>query len=711
MADFLLEIGVEELPASYIQPALKGLSFAAGAALSSAGFESGEIKGAATPRRLAIFISGLPGKEPDKLEEVTGPSEAAAFDKDGKPTKAALGFARAQKARVEDLKVKETRRGRYVFILKKTPGRKTAEVLARVLPGVIRRTSFPKSMLWPGSEVAFARPIRWILALLGTRLVPFELAGVKAGRFTYGHPFLSSPRRVGSGKRLSLPRADWQLYLAKLKENFVIVDMAERQSLIKKKASRILARQGLSLEEDERIDEVAGLVEYPTVALGAFPEKFLILPEPILTEAMWEYQHYLPVRDGKGRLVPKFIVVTNRAPRAAREIVKGNERVLVARLADAEYFFEQDKKRALAERVEDLEGVLFEERLGSYLERTRRLEELARFLAGELSLSQEKVNYARRAAHLSKADLTTQAVGEFPRLQGIMGCQYAELCGEPGEVAAAIAEHYLPRFAGDKLPETEVGRAVALTDKFDLIVACFAVGLRPTGSQDPYALRRAASGIIRIVLEAGVEISLKSVLTAAEKLLPPTVRPESRDLPRETADFFRERLYQFFLDQGYAYDIIRGVLASGLDDILDVKFRLDALKELSQSEIWPSLVEVVERTYNIARSLKLAADQEPTISSQLFCEDWEKRLYKIYQENKDRVTRLIAGKKYLEASREFEKVFARPVHEFFEEVFVMVEDDSLRQNRQSLVLAINLLYSTHIADLSEIVTGIEGKRR
>ncbi len=707
MTDFLLEIGVEELPASYIQPALNDLSLAVGAALSSAGFDCREIKGAATPRRLALFIAGLPPKEPEKVEEVTGPSEAAAFDKDGKPTKAALGFARAQGARVEDLKVKETRRGRYVFILKKTPGRKTREVLAEVIPQVIGRVGFPKSMLWPGSSLAFARPIRWILALLGTRLVPFELAGVTSGRFTYGHPFLSSPRRLGIGKRINIPRADWRLYLAKLKENFVTVDMRERQSLIKRKARSILTRQGLSLQQDERIGEVASLVEYPTVALGAFPEKFLTLPEPILTEAMWEYQHYLTVRDAKGRLVPKFIVVTNRASRATRQILKGNERVLVARLSDAEYFFEQDKRRALSDRVEDLQGVLFEERLGSYLERTRRLEALAQFLARKLGLSKKRIDYARRAAHLSKADLTTQVVGEFPRLQGIMGREYARLCGEPGEVAAAIAEHYLPRFAGDKLPETEVGRAVALADKVDLIVACFAVGLRPTGSQDPYALRRAASGIIRTVLDAGLEVSLDAVVTAAEELLPPAVRQEREDLRREAGDFFRERLYQFFLDQGYAYDIIRGVLAAGFDDILDVKLRLDALSKLSQSKIWPRLVEVVERTYNIARSLKRTAEGEPSIDPQLFSEEWEKRLYKIYQENKARIARLVAEKKYLEASREFAAVFARAVHEFFEEVFVMVEDERLRRNRQALILAINLLYSTHIADLSEIVTGIE----
>jgi glycyl-tRNA synthetase beta chain len=609
--------------------------------------------------------------------------------------------------RVDELKVKETPRGRYVFIQKKTPGRKTAEVLAEVLPGVIGRISFPKSMLWPGSEVAFARPIRWILALFGTRLVAFEKAGVKSGRFTFGHPFLSSPRRVSRGKKVNLARADWSLYLDQLKENFVIVDMAERRGLIKKKAERILSGRGLKLEEDERIGEVASLVEYPAVALGSFPEKFLSLPEPILTEAMWEYQHYLPVRDAKGRLVPGFIVVTNRTAEAAREIVKGNERVLVARLADAQYFFAEDKKRGLAQRVEDLEGVLFEERLGSYLQRTGRLEGLAQFLGKRLGLSKQRIDYARRAAHLAKADLTTQVVGEFPRLQGIMGGEYAQVSGEPEEVAAAIAEHYLPRFAGDRLPQTEVGRVVALSDKFDLTLACFAVGLRPTGSQDPYALRRAASGIIRIILDAKVEISLEAVLAAAEKLLPDGVRPGPEDLKYKTPDFFRERIYQYFLEEGYPYDIIRGVLVSGFDDILDVKKRLDALKEISASKIWPALVEVVERTCNIARSLGLPGDQPPEINPQLFTEKWEGRLYEIYQENKTRIERLVAGKKYLEASKEFEKVFARPVHEFFEEVFVMVEDERLRRNRQSLVLAINLLYSSRIADLSEIVTGIE----
>jgi len=706
MADFLLEIGVEELPASYIQPALDDLRTAAGAALSSAGFDSWEIKTAATPRRLALFIAGLPPKEPDKVEEVTGPAEAAAFDKEGKPTQAALGFARAHQAKVRELKVKETPRGRYVFILKKTPGRKTREVLAEILPRLLRRISFPKSMLWPGSKVAFARPIRWILALLGARLIPFELAGVKSGRVTYGHPFLSSPRRVGMGKRVNLSRAEWSLYLAQLKQNFVMVETAGRQNLIKKKARSILSGQGLQLEEDERIGKVASLVEYPTVALGSFPKKFLSLPEPVLTEAMWEYQHYLPVRNAKGRLVARFIVVTNRAPEAAKEIVKGNERVLVARLADAEYFFEEDKKRALAQRVEDLEGVLFEERLGSYLERTRRLEALAEFLGRRLGLSQERIDYARRAAHLAKADLTTQVVGEFPRLQGIMGRQYAKISSEPEEVAVAIAEHYLPRFKGDELPRTEVGRTVALSDKFDLILACFAAGLRPSGSQDPYALRRAASGIIRIILDAGLEISLDSTLTAGEKLLPAGIRPEPENLKNQTAEFFRERLYQYFLDEGYAYDIIRGVLFSGFDDILDVKARLDALKKLSQSKIWPTLVELVERTYNIARSLK-PADRPPQINPQLFTEDWERRLYEIYRENKERIAGLISQKKYLEASREFEKLFARPVHEFFEEVFVMVEDERLRRNRQSLILAINLLYSTHIADLSEITTGIQ----
>ena len=696
MPDLLYEIGTEEIPAAYIQPALDQLCAALERELSEARLEHSVIGTAGTPRRLVLAVADVTERQPDTEEEILGPPAKVAFDADGNPAKAALGFARSQGVDVSEIRRKDTPRGTYCVLQKRTKGRPAAEILAEVLPKITVEISFPKSMLWPGSERPFARPVRWLLALLGDRVIPFSLFGLQSGRSTEGHPFL----RPG---RFDVPNADLEAYREQLRAHKVILDAHEREIMILRGIEKAESHVGVvaSGTQEQLVDEVANLVQYPSVTLAHFDEGFLELPDAVIKAAMMEHQRYFPLEGPGGKLRPHFIVVSDRSLEHSDVIRQGNEAVLHARLADAQFFYQQDQKERLADRVAKLDGVQFLRGIGTYRDKSHRLEKLAATVSEVLDLDRDAAAHAARAALLCKADLVTAMVGEFPKLQGEVGRIYALRDGEPPPIADAIAEHYMPRSANDRLPETPAGRALSLAEKLDNLIACFALELIPTGSADPYALRRQAQAALRIIEDSGRHLNVVSIINKALELLPAPHCRAKESTPR-LLEFLRDRLFQMALDRDAPDDLIKAVLAVGFDDMVDFWMRLDALRRLSQQDIWPALVEAVERTFNISKT----APAEGAVNTDLFSEPMERELWSLFIAHRDRIEQVEKERKYTEASEQYCEALARPLHEFFEKVFVNVEDEKIRNNRLTLLREINRLYSDRIADLSQIVTGV-----
>ncbi|OHC06654.1 MAG: glycine--tRNA ligase subunit beta [Planctomycetes bacterium RIFOXYC2_FULL_41_27] len=702
MTDLLFEIGAEEIPAGYIEPALNQMKALFTEQAKKQRLEVHSIYSTGTPRRLTLFVQGLPQKQESVMEEVQGPSAAVAFDKAENPTKAGLGFAKSQGVDIKDLQTKKTPKGEYCFAIKKIEGHGTLHILPDIVTAVIRNISFPKSMKWKGNGLFFARPIRSLLALFGDQVVPVEINGIKADRFIFGHPFLS-------GQKIEISEANWELYKKLLKQEHVVVDITERRETLRTKITQLMAPYGATIDDEELLDEVTNLVEYPNAIECSFDEEFLDIPADVIETAMKEHQRYFPIRKKEGKLLNKFIAVLNRNESNADTAIRGNERVLKARLSDARFFWKEDRKTPLIKRVEDLKNLAFLEKLGNYFDRTNRIIKLSKYISTRLALPHEEIELVKRTAELCKADLLTQMVGEFPSLQGIMGREYAEWDGEEKPVAIAIAEHYMPRYATDNIPPSRIGAIVGLADKFDTISSCFALDLIPTGSQDPYSLRRHAYGIIRIIEEHGFTLDSKEILYASLDLLPmfeqktdSHYHPVILDkLVPKIKDFFKDRLFQINIERGYRYDLVNAVLNAGVgfDDIHNFSQRLKVVSDISLGEWWPDLVTVVERTFNIGKK----ANSSGSVDERLLSESEEKELWRIYKENWQNINSLIDEKKYEEASCTYCNIFAKPVHAFFDRVFVNVEDGNVRNNRLSLMKKINELYSQKIADLSEIV--------
>lgn len=718
MPNLLFEIGTEEIPAGYIQPSLRQMKSSLSDRLKGSRLHFKEVYATATPRRLTIFVEGLDDKQESAIKEMPGPSYNIAYDANGEPTDAAKGFARSQAIDVKALVVKETKKGRYCYAIKTIEGLETIKLLPEILIWLIKTIDFPKKMIWHGKDIAFARPIRSLAALFGPDLIDFELNGIRTGRIVRGHPFLSSPEIPGIGKAIELEDADLFTYKQRLFEEKVIVDINERRNLLLEKINKIMARYNSRFYDDDLLDELTNLVEYPEAIECSFEGSFLDIPAEVTIAAMKGHQRYCPVINEEGKLLPKFIAVVNMDERDAERAREGNERVLRARLADARFFLEEDKKISLYKRTEGLKDVMFHERLGSYMDRTNRIVGLSSFIAQELGASTNRnksllegkgeerhllIEDVKRAAYLCKADLTTSMVGEFPELQGIMGRIYSASSGEDKEVSTAIEDHYLPRYANDRLPETEIGAIISLADRFDMVSGCFSIGLIPTGSQDPYGLRRSVQAIIRIIEYKRLLLSIKDVVTNSLSLLAEHgagcgVNTHD-DTLKQILEFFKDRIYQTYIERGYKYDLINAVLASGFDDLIDLSERMQTLSQLSGEALWPDLVTVVERTFNIGKKEVI----EGGVNNSLLIEPEEKALWKIYEDNRDKIRSLIDKKDYRGASLSFSKVFAGPVHNFFDKVFVNVEDDRLRNNRQRMLKQINELYSNRIADLSKIV--------
>ena len=691
MSNLLLEIGTEEIPAGYIVPALKQMEDLFAEQVKKNRISIDSIHTTGTPRRLVLFVSGLPQRQEDIVQEVKGPSAKVAFDENGKPTKAAVGFASSQGVKAEDMKVVDTSNGKYCFAVKEIEGRRMLDLLPEILTSIITSIAFPKSMRWKAEKLYFARPIRTIMALLDKDVVNLELNGVKSDRKTNGHQFLSD-------KVIDIKDADYDSYKEILKSENVIIEIDERRDIIRDEINSILSVYDTILDDEALLEEVTNLVEFPGAVKCSFNKGYLAIPSEVIETAMKDHQRYFPVKDKDGKLLPEFIVITDRDSGDGEIIRKGNERVLRARLADANFFWDEDRKVSLHERVKDLESLVFHEDIGSYLNREERIGEVAHFIAEMLNFSPDKLELVKLASSLCKTDLLTEMVGEFPKLQGIMGREYALAQGEDEEVARSIAEHYLPRYADDVLPETEIGTVLSLADKFDIIASCFSAGLIPTGSQDPYALRRQAQGIIRILETKELDVSLKKMFEKSLSSLT-DISPESGKVYGQIMDFFKDRVYNIYLERGYRYDIVESVMKSGFDNISDFVCRLEVVTRIAETPIWQNLVEVVERTFNIGKNCTIQGE----VNEELLKEEEERALWAVYKKENEGLLQYVPQGKYEELSIAYNDAFAKPVHNFFDKVFVNVEDEKIKNNRLLLVKKVNEIYVENIANLAFIV--------
>jgi glycyl-tRNA synthetase beta chain len=683
--ELLLEIGTEEIPARFVPRALDDLAATARAALAARRLAHGAVLTFGTPRRLTLAVRGIVPRQPDLELEVVGPAKKAAYGPDGALTRAGLGFAKGQGVAEADLFVKTLPKGEYLCGIRRETGRPAAEILREELPGWITGLRFQKSMRWGGGDLRFVRPIHWLLALLGGEVVPFELEGLRAGNQSRGHRFLAPA---------PFPVADLADYLQRTRAAKVLVDPAERHASIRRQVEAEAAKKGgLAMIDEELLDHVTNLVEWPVAVCGGFEPEFLSVPAEVLVTAMKSHQKYFTVRDAAGALLPWFVTISNMEAADMGLIRAGNERVLRARLSDARFFWEEDLKVPLRGRVQGLATVLYQEKLGTYLEKVERLRELGRWLARESGAAAEQD--AERAAFLSKADLVTGMVGEFPELQGVMGRHYALRSGEPPEVAEALLEAYLPRFAGDALPATGLGAVLSVADRVDTIVGIFGIGLSPTGSEDPYALRRHTLAVINILAERAWPIHLYSLVELAIATLGPKVSLPPEGLRAEVLDFFRGRLENLYAGLDFPVDVVRAVLAAGFDRLPEVKQRIAALDELRRLEDFSQLAVTFKRVANIvppgfAGEIDVALCTEPP----------EQDLALAVTGVSADVDALLRKRDYATALRKIAEL--RPVVDrFFDGVLVMAEDPRVRQNRLALLAGVAALFAP-IADFRHL---------
>jgi glycyl-tRNA synthetase beta chain len=689
-AELLIEIGVEEIPDWMIEPALADWKKRFVEAL--AGFNlhpESEPVLEATPRRLVLVIEKLPMRQEDRDETLTGPPSKIAFDDKGKPTKAAIGFAQRAGVAVEDLKTGDDGR---LTVTKHVEGRATKDILGEVLPGVIERIHFPKTMYWTGkSGPRFIRPIRWLLALLSNEVVAFEIAGVQSGNTTYGHRRLS---KAAKGITVS----GWKDYEQKLRENRVIVSAEERQQRIEQESAALMNTdlfQGRRVRSNPRlVRTLAYLTEHPTPLLGGFDSSYLSLPEEVLETVMLHHQRYFAVEESDGKLAPAFVAVSNLDGDPEGIIRRGHERVLRARFNDAQFFWANDQRKKLSERIENLRGVTFQAQLGSYHEKTERNAKLAEQLATAVGLPAEQAGHARRAAELAKCDLTTELVGEFPELQGVVGGLYARYQGEPNEVADAVYDHYRPAGADDRVPRGKVGQVAALADKLDTLGGFFRLGMIPSSSRDPFALRRAAFGIIRILIEGEHALSIAKLCELAG----------AGENDAALRDFLVDRLRHYLRDVcGYRYDEVNAVLSASSDGPLDVFERVAAISQMRVIADFEPLAVSFKRIKNILEQAGgVEAFATAAVDGALLEEGAEQQLHAAFEKVKSKVAAHKDKAEYAEALTAIASL--RPaVDKFFDDVLVNAKDENIRRNRLTL-LARMLNEFSPIADFAEIVS-------
>jgi glycyl-tRNA synthetase beta chain len=694
----LLEIGVEEIPAGVVLPALEQMRELAAAGLERARLGSGEIRTFGTPRRLVLLVEGVADRQPDVTREVKGPPADKAFDADGRLTQAGEGFARSRGLDPAALQVRETDKGSFVFAEVSEAGRPAVEVLGELWPELIRKLAFPKTMRWAHLTLRFARPIRWIVALHGAEQVAFEVAEVASGRTSRGHRFL------GAGD-VEIAAADD--YLAAMERACVVVDHERRQATIAEKAQTAAAAEGGRPRIDPALlEEVGFLVEWPTCLCGAFPEEYLALPEPVLVTVMAKHQRYFPVEGPDGKLLPRFVAIRNGDERSLDVVRRGNEMVIVPRFADARFYCDEDTKRTLADRLPDLERVTFMERQGSLRQKTDRIIALVEELSAEVDVPVEEAQAAAEAARLCKCDLVTLMVQDLTSLQGVIGGEYARRGGAPEAVCRGIEEHYRPRFAGDAPPVSAPGALVSLADKLDNLAACFASGLIPKGTSDPYALRRQAAGILAILLDRRWRINLPARLAKALERMPHRELDPTEALPA-LQEFFGLRLDAALEAAGVAYDLRRAVVAAQGPDLVDAydRGRLLETKREEDPAQFSKLTFAAARTGKIVRP---ARDQAAArVDPALFESDIERSVQRALAETQAKVNGLLSET----GARDYEAVWAglsaleRPVWDYFDVdtgVMVMAEDRAVRANRLALLRQVDELF-LHAADFTEIV--------
>ncbi|MGE5397402.1 MAG: glycine--tRNA ligase subunit beta [Chitinophagales bacterium] len=687
MANLLFEIGTEEMPAMYMPEALNNLRNLAYTRLKEARLDFSELKTMGTPRRLVLLIENLDESQGEAVIETRGPREDRAFDQDGEPTQAAKGFARGQGLKIEDLDIKEVGGVRYVFACRKEKGKPAIEILPDLLKSLILDLPFPRSMRWGYSETRFARPVRWLVALIGDNVIPMQIENVHSSNITSGHRFLCpGPIKINRPEE----------YLEAMHRAYVVVDQHERWKMILKQVEEVAsAGGGKAVIEDELLEQVNYLVEYPTAFLGEFSPDYLTVPDEVLITSMKEHQKYFPVVDDQGKLMPCFIAVRNGTAENIEIVKGGNQRVLKARLEDAYFFYREDTREHLENKVPLLKNVVYQERLGTVWAKTARLQKVAAFIGAQLGYKNKK--QIERAAFLCKADLETNMVYEFPELQGVMGCKYALHNEEDYDVARAIYEHYLPRFAGDDIPETTTGIALSLAEKIDNLVGNFGIGVKPSGSQDPFALRRQALGIVSILLGHELSLDLREVIRKSYQTFARVKFDMSEDeITGEVLDFILQRLRGILTENGIAYDVLDAVLANPPGDLLVIREKARALAELKEQAYFPDLMIVFNRPYNLSR--KGGGDK---VVPNLFQDDAEKELWAGAKRTAKTAKALLEQGDYI--SYFIALADLRPILDsYFERVMVMVDNLAVRDNRLAQLKSVVEIFQ-EFADFSKLV--------
>ncbi|MBN2497556.1 MAG: glycine--tRNA ligase subunit beta [Deltaproteobacteria bacterium] len=742
--EFLLEVGCEEIPARFMPPALDQLLRLFSRELDDRhlSVEETRIESFGTPRRLALVASGLPHRQPDREEEFLGPKVELAFDRDDRPTRAGLGFARSRGVEIEDLQRVQTAKGEVVAVRRTTPGRPTSEILGSAVVSVLAGLAFPKTMRWGEGEHLFARPVHWLLGLLDGELLEFEFAGVRSGRSSRGHRF-SHPE--------SFEVASVKEYFEELQKRDVWIDPRARREKLVAEAQHLAEEAGGQLLVDTALEEeVAHLVECPVAVRGHFDDQYLALPRNVLIAAMRNHQRYFAIENSQGSLLNGFVAIGNSPTADPQVVCHGNERVLSARLEDARFFFKADQECAPIDRVPKLEEMIFQADLGSYYEKAVRMASLSAGLAYQLGLGAwdglERVVEAisvridevekpterftwkvARAALLSKTDLLTEMVGEFPELQGEMGGIYAELAGEEEPITTAVKEHYKPRYRGDELPASDEACVLSLADRLDTLVGCFGVGLRPTGSADPYALRRQCLGAIAIILGRGYRLSLEASIEKAialaydkveasllkkaeikarraaarkgkEPVLPVEVEPFQDALVVDLVEFFKGRLRQW-LAENLPADVVDAVLAAGMDDMTEASRRAEALAAFARQPAFADLAVAFKRVANIIKDFGGAEVDESLLS-----ESAERELHEVFKKTAPRFEELVSGSRYEQALGLLASELRKPVDTFFDQVLVNDPDDLPRQeNRKALLQELYGLFG-RMADFTRLQT-------
>lgn len=686
--DYLLEIGTEELPASYIEKGLKDLEKKVKSLLNERNLNFEQITTYSSPRRLALIISDLDEYEEEKVLEQKGPSEEIAFDEEGNPTQALNGFMKSQDVTIDDIEIRDS----YVYISKTIEPLHIKDIFYEKIPEIVKSIDFPKSMHWHSSDFSFARPIRWIVSIFGEEVLDLDFGDIPVSNTTKGHRFLGS-------QDLKIHTA--KSYPGQLKANYVIPDPEERQEMIVSQSEIIASQKGGIIKDDTGLlDELVNIVEYPTAIVGSIKDQYLSLPPIVITTAIREHLRFIPLYEDEtsDKLLASFISIVNGTQESKDTIIRGNEKVLGARLQDAKFFYQDDLKLDLEELTEKLDDIIYQEKLGTMKDKVKRLVYLVERLGDQLSIAEAAKDDVKRAAYLSKADLLTGLVNEFPELQGTMGSIYAKNQGESNLVSKAIEDQYLPRHSGDELPSTTVGSILSMADKLDSICGMFAVGIKPTGSQDPYGLRRAAIGVINIILDKAWLIDIKESINFSlySYVEENSLVYDYEEVKDDIFNFFKSRIRVNLLDSGARYDIVDAILALEEGQILNIYKKVDQLSQwIGQGQ--EKTLESLKRLSNITSKSELSG----SFDSSIFDEN-EKALEEAFETFKNEISELGTSLKYPEVLEKLSSL-NEPINNYFENVHVFVDNEIIKNNRLNFLISIDKFIKENIFDFSKIV--------